>query len=286
MKFDTKPLSPGLYLVATPIGSARDITLRALDTLAAAPVIAAEDTRTARKLMDIHGVPRDGKRLVAYHDHSGPAERARLVAAVRDGQAVAYVSEAGTPLVADPGYQLARALIGEGLPVTAVPGPSALLAGLSVSGLPSDRFLFAGFAPTGGAARETFLAGLGQSDATVILYEAPGRVKDLLAACMRVMGGGRQAAVARELTKKFEEVRRGTLADLLAGVEERPPKGEVVVLIDRAGDEAAGEEEIDMALRKAMETMRIKDAATAVAGALGLPRRQVYQRALELTDRS
>jgi 16S rRNA (cytidine1402-2'-O)-methyltransferase len=236
--------------------------------------------------MDIHGVPRDGKRFVAYHDHSGPAERARIVGAVRDGQAVAYVSEAGTPLVADPGYQLARAMIAEGLPVTAAPGPSAVLAALTVSGLPSDRFLFAGFAPNSGAARETFLVELARSDATVILYEAPGRVKELLATAVRVMGPERRAVVARELTKKFEEVRRGTLAELVTSVEDRPPKGEIVVLIDRAGDEAAGEEEIDMALRQAMETMRIKDAATAVAGALGLPRRQVYQRALHLTDKA
>jgi 16S rRNA (cytidine1402-2'-O)-methyltransferase len=282
MNFQTKRLSAGLYFVATPIGSARDITLRALDVLASADLIAAEDTRTARKLMEIHGVPLGQRQVVAYHDHSGDKTRDRLVGAVRDGQAVAYVSEAGTPLVADPGYELGQALIAAGLPVIAVPGASAVLSALAVAGLPTDRFAFVGFLPAAKVARDTEIAALRDLPFTMVFYESPKRVGEMLASLVSVLGGERQAAVCRELTKRFEEVKRGTLGELAIHFAGRPVKGEVVVLVGRAGAVTVNDADVKAALRLAMMTMRLKDASTMVAGALGLPRRQVYQIALTL----
>lgn len=274
-------LAPGLYLVATPIGTARDITLRALDILASAEVLAAEDTRTLRRLMDLHGVPVGDRQIVAYHDHNGPAARPRLLEALRAGKSVAYASEAGTPLVADPGYRLAQAAIEEGLPVTAAPGPSAVLAALSVSGLPSDRFLFAGFLPATRSARRSAIAELAGVPATLIFFESPKRVGEMLGDLRDGLGGARKAAVCRELTKRFEEVRRGTLDDLVTDFADRPPKGEVVVLVDR--DHAApAAEDMEDALRDALVTMSVKDASTHVADMLGLPRRTVYQAALKM----
>lgn len=280
---DPRPsLSAGLYLVATPIGAARDITLRALDLLRDADILAAEDTRTARRLMEIHGVPLGGRRLVACHDHSGEGVAAGLAEAIAGGASVAYVSEAGTPLVSDPGFTLARAAIARGLPVRAAPGASAALAALAVSGLPADRFLFAGFLPAARAARRTAIAELAPVPATLILYESPKRVRDLLADLVAVLGD-REAALCRELTKRFEEVRRGTLAGLLEGLEGEV-RGEVVVVVGRGGPREVAEEEIRARLAEAMATMRLKDAATAVAGALGLPRQQVYRLALGLRE--
>ncbi len=284
MNFERKPVSAGLYFVATPIGSARDMTLRALDLLAAADVIAAEDTRTARKLMEIHGVPLGQRQIVAYHDHSGPAVRDRLVAEIAAGRSVAYVSEAGTPLVADPGYALGRAAIAAGLPVTAAPGASAVLAALTVSGLPTDRFLFLGFLPAARTQRETEIAALRDMPFTMVLYESPKRVGSLLRSLADTLGEGREAAVCRELTKRFEEVSRGSLGELAAAFDGRSVKGEIVVLVGRAGAVDVAEADVESALREAMKTMRVKDAATAVAGALGLPRRQVYQTALSLAQ--
>lgn len=284
MNFEHKPLSAGLYLVATPIGTARDITLRALDILASADVIAAEDTRTARKLMEIHGVPLNGRRLVAFHDHSGAGAIAPLVAAIREGGSVAYVSEAGTPLVADPGYELAGAVIAAGLPVTAAPGPSAVLSALTVSGMPTDRFAFVGFLPAAKAARETEIAALRDAAFTLVFYESPKRVGEMLANLRDILGGERQGVVCRELTKKFEEVVRGDLATLAQEFGNRSVKGEIVVLVGRAGAQTVMDDDVAIALREAMKTMRVKDAATTVAGALGLPRRQVYQIALGLGE--
>ena len=275
-------LPPALHLVSTPIGSARDITLRALDVLASADVLAAEDTRTLRKLMEIHGIALEGRQIVAYHDHNGPAARPRLLAALADGRSVAYASEAGTPLVADPGFALARAAIAGGHSVLSVPGASAALAALTVAGLPTDRFLFAGFPPPAVSARRAFLAGLAAVPATLVLYEAPGRVRDLLDDLVQIFGEGRQAALCRELTKRFEEVRRGPLADLARGVQDDPPRGEIVIVIDRAAEAPVSDGDLDTALRGAMATMSVKAAAEAVAGATGLPRRTVYQAALRV----
>jgi 16S rRNA (cytidine1402-2'-O)-methyltransferase len=285
MNFQSKPLSAGLYFVSTPIGTARDITLRALDVLASADVIAAEDTRTARKLMDIHGIPLNGRPLVAYHDHSGDAVRNRLVAGIEKGGSVAYASEAGTPLVADPGYVLARSVIDAGLFVTSAPGPSAVLTALAVSGLPTDHFFFAGFLPNTKTARVSELARLRDIPGTLIFYESPKRVHGMLGDVADTYGNMRQCVLCRELTKKFEEVIRGTVGEVNAEIEERSLKGEIVVLIDQDRAEAVDDMDIEAALRDAMKNMRIKDAATAVAGSFGLQRRQVYQMALELGKR-
>ncbi|APX90244.1 16S rRNA (cytidine(1402)-2'-O)-methyltransferase [Brevirhabdus pacifica] len=276
------PLAPALYFVSTPIGSARDITLRALDILKSADVIAAEDTRNTRHLMEIHGISLGGRPLVAYHDHNGKAQRPRLIGYIKDGKSVAYVSDAGTPLVADPGYALGRAVIDAGLPVTAAPGPSAVLAALSVSGLPTDRFLFAGFPPPAAGARLSFLKELSKVPATLVFYESPNRLGKLLAAMVETLGGDRPAAICRELTKRFEETRRGTLDELVAALPEMTLKGEIVVLCGRPGETRADAEDVEAALRRAMETSRLKDAAREVAEALNLPRREVYQIGLTL----
>lgn len=280
-----RPVPPGLHLLATPIGAARDITLRALDILASADVLAAEDTRTLRHLMEIHGVALNDRPLVAYHDHNGEAVRPRLLRALKEGKSVAYASEAGTPLIADPGFQLARAAIAEGCTVLAAPGPSAVLAALTVSGLPSDRFLFAGFPPTGAGDRARFLAELGQVPATLILYESPKRINRLLTEMADAFGKERLAAVCRELTKRFEEVSRGTLGELAEAFAGRAVKGEIVVLVDRPGDPVVDEASIETALRDALARGSVKDAAAEVSAALNLPRKDVYRMALQLADR-
>lgn len=278
--WEKKPLAAGLYLVATPIGAARDITLRALDILASADVLAAEDTRTLRHLMEIHGIPLEGRALVPCHDHNEAAAAERLLRAVAEGKSVAYASEAGTPLVSDPGFVMARAAAAQDLPVIAAPGASAVLCALAVAGLPSDRFHFAGFAPAARAARRAFLDTLREVQATVILYESPKRLVALLEDIQEAMGADRPAVVCRELTKRFEEVRRGTLGDLAEAFAAREVKGEIVVLVDRAPPARADAATWEEALDQAMATLSVKDAAAMVAEAYGLPRREVYQVAL------
>ena len=270
--------------MSTPIGAARDITLRGLDILASADLIAAEDTRTARKLMEIHGVPLNGRKVIAFHDHSGESAVARLVADMQSGKSVAYVSEAGTPLVADPGYELGRAAIAQGISVISAPGASAVLAALTVSGLPTDRFAFVGFLSSAKAQRESEIVELRDVPFTLVFYESPKRVGEMLGNLRDILGVGRQAVVCRELTKKFEEVTRGDLGTLADAFADRQVKGEIVVLVGRAGAQTVADVDVSDALREAMKTMRVKDAATAVAGALGLPRRQVYQMALQLGE--
>ena len=284
----TSPLSaslaPGLYLVATPIGAARDITLRGLDILGAADMLAAEDTRTARKLMELHGISRDGRQIVAYHDHNGPAARPRLLAALQEGKSVAYVSEAGTPMVADPGYQLVRDAHDADVPVFAAPGASAVLSALCVAGLPTDRFYFAGFPPSATKARETFLKGLKSIPGTLVLYESPKRISELLKACLIVLGD-RECALCRELTKKFEETRRGMLSDVLTSVIDHPPKGEIVLVIGEGVAEVASEGDIEAALREALQTLKVKEAAAMIAEDFSISRRDAYQMALKLGDK-
>lgn len=275
-------IAPGLHFVATPIGAARDVTLRALDILAGAEVLAAEDTRTLRHLMEIHGIALGDRPLLSYHDHNGAAVRPRLLAALAEGRSVAYASEAGTPLVADPGFQLARAAIAAGFPVLAAPGPSAVLAALTVSGLPTDRFLFAGFPPTGAGDRARFLDEMATMAATVVLYESPKRVGRLLGELVQSFGGGRQAAVCRELTKRFEEVSRGTLEALAAQFSGQSVKGEIVVVVDRSSGVVADPLAVETALRAALIAGSVKDAAAEVARDYGLPRRDVYALALKL----
>lgn len=275
-------IAPGLHFVATPIGSARDITLRALDVLASADVLAAEDTRTLRHLMEIHGIPLGDRHLVAYHDHNGPQARPKIMKALEEGKSVAYASEAGTPLVADPGFQLSKEAIAAGYPVHAAPGASAVLTALTIAGLPTDKFLFAGFLPNTSSQRKTALAELGQIPATLVFYESPKRVAAMVRDAAEVLGAGRSAAICRELTKKFEETLRGSLGDLSGILTERTLKGEVVVLIDRGNPAAVNEISIEQQLKDALTTMSLRDASEAVANANGLPRRKVYQMALAM----
>jgi 16S rRNA (cytidine1402-2'-O)-methyltransferase len=274
----------GLHFVATPIGAARDITLRALDVLAGADVLAAEDTRTLRHLMEIHGIALNNRPLLAFHEHNWEAVRPKLVQALLDGKSVAYASEAGTPLVADPGYQLANAAIEAGAQVLAAPGASAVLCALMVAGLPTDRFTFAGFPPTTEKARVTFLTELAAQQATVILYESPKRIHKLLASLVVSHGGDRRAVLCRELTKRFEEVLRGTVSELAALIADRDVKGEIVLLLDRGQVKAASEATLADALRVALQHMTLKDAAAAVAVDFGVSRREAYQIGLSLGD--
>ena len=280
-KLALRAIPPGLHFVSTPIGAARDITLRALDVLAGADVLVAEDTRTLKHLMEIHGIALGGRSLIAYHDHSGEGQTQRLLGLLAEGKSLAYASEAGTPLISDPGFELARAVAAAGLPMTAAPGPCAAICALTLSGLPSDRFLFAGFAPSAKSARRSFLAELAGVQATLILYESPKRLADLLADMVTTLGPTRQAAVCRELTKRFEEVLRGPLDDLAAQVADRTIKGEVVVLVDRAAPVEATDESIAAALDEALQTMSVKDAATFVSQTTGTSRKIVYRIALD-----
>ena len=274
-------LPSGLYFVATPIGTARDITLRALDVLASADVIAAEDTRSLRKLMEIHGVPLNNRHIVAYHDHSGAGARAKLLAALDDGQSVAYASEAGMPLIADPGYDLSRAAAEAGHLVTVAPGASAALAALTLAGLPTDAFFFAGFLPNASGARRKRLEELAAVPGTLIFYESPKRVAASLRDMAEVLGE-RPAALCRELTKKFEEIRRDTLATLATGLEDAPVKGEIVVLVDRHRGDSVSDGDLDTDLRAALQGNSVKDAAAIVAEMHNMPRRKIYQLALEI----
>lgn len=273
---------PGLYLVATPIGAARDITLRALDVLNSADMLAAEDTRVLRHLLEIHGIPLRGRRILAYHDHNADRQRPAILAALARGESVAYTSDAGTPLVADPGYRLVQDALQAGARVHAVPGPSAMLAALSVSGLPSDRFAFVGFAPTAQGARRRWIAGWSQLDATVIAYESPRRVKQLLADLCD-SEPNRDVVICRELTKKFEEVMRGTATDLLEHIPAEGLRGEVVLLFGRATPQTAGPDDIRAALLDALAGASVKDASAQVASRLNLPRKEVYAMALKMS---
>lgn len=275
-------LAPGLYFVATPIGSARDITLRALDVLASADVIAAEDTRSLRRLMEIHGVPLAGRRVLAYHDHSGPGDRARLLAALAEGKSVAYASEAGMPLIADPGHDLGRAAAEAGHLVTCAPGASAVTTALTLAGLPTDAFFFAGFLPNARSARCSRLEALREVPGTLVFYESPKRVAAALADMAKVLGGDRPAALCRELTKKFEEVKRSSLSDLAADLRDKTPKGEMVVLVDRARSAPVNASDLKSDLKRALADHSVRDAADLVAQMHGLPRRKVYQLALDM----
>jgi 16S rRNA (cytidine1402-2'-O)-methyltransferase len=282
VKFSKSELAPGLYLVGVPIGSARDITLRALDVLASAEVLAAEDTRSLRRLLDIHGVPLAGRRITALHDHSGAGAQERLIAALREGRSVAYASEAGMPMIADPGFELARAVAAEGLPLTCAPGPSAVLTALALGALPTDAFFFAGFLPNAPAARLAGLEKLRDVPGTLAFYESPRRLGAMLRDAAEVLGSERQAAVCRELTKRFEEVRRDTLDALAQSYAEETPKGEVVVLIDRNRLPTVNHSDLTSDLESALETMSMRDAVDLVTRTHGAPRRKVYQAALKL----
>jgi len=276
---DDAPLAPGLYIVATPIGNLRDITLRALDVLAQADLVLAEDTRVAAKLLGAFGL---SKKLERYDEHAAERARPKAMQALQDGGRVALVSDAGTPLVSDPGYRLVREAALAGLPVIPIPGASAVLAGLAVAGLPTDRVLFAGFPPPRPAARRTFLEELAGVRATLIFFEGGSRLAESLADMAAVLGPQRPACVCRELTKLYETVARGSLAELAADPRFVAPKGEIVVLVAPGREEAASAEDADAALAEALSRLKPADAAAEVAKALGLPRRDLYRRALEL----
>lgn len=277
-----RPVAPGLHVVSTPIGAARDITLRALDILAGADVLAAEDTRSLRRLMEIHGIRLGERPLLAYHDHNGAKMRPKILSALAAGKSVAYASEAGTPLVADPGYQLTRAAIEAGHPVLAAPGASAVLAALAVGGLPSDRFCFMGFAPPQAAARRQFFADAAVIPATLVFYESPKRIHRMLGELAQSLGEQRECALCRELTKRFEEVIRGTLAEVGDAIAGREIKGEIVLLVDRDRAEPGDESDLEAVLTEALNRHSLREAVDLVATARGLPRRRVYQLALAL----
>jgi 16S rRNA (cytidine1402-2'-O)-methyltransferase len=280
---DAPPLAAGLYVVATPIGNAGDISLRALGVLGGAHVVACEDTRTTGKLLAMHGIK---ARLTAYHEHNAERARPALLERLERGEAVALVSDAGTPLISDPGYRLVSEARDAGAVVTPVPGASAPIAALSIAGLPTDRFMFAGFLPNRRGPRKRAIAELAAVPATLVILESARRLAACLADLTDILGP-RPAAVTRELTKRFEEVRRGPLDALAAHYNEAgPPKGEIVLVVappdGHATDTALDQTAIDGLLRHALETRSLRDAAQAVAADTGLPRRQLYNRALEL----
>ena len=274
-----RALAPGLYVVATPIGNLGDISLRALETLAAADLIACEDTRVTARLLDRYGIRTP---LTPYHDHNAATARPKILARLRDGAAVALVSDAGTPLVSDPGYRLVRAAQDADIPITAVPGPSAVLAALAVAGLPTDRFFFEGFLPAKDAARRARIAELARIPATLVLFETGPRVAAALAALSAGLGD-RPTAVCRELTKLHEEVRRDGLATLAASYAEGgETRGEFVLVVAPPVESAATAEDVDALLRDALASQSLKDAVSAVAAATGTPRGEIYRRALAL----
>ncbi len=277
-------LTPGLYIVATPIGNLSDITIRALDTLAAADRIACEDTRVTRKLLARYDIRAS---LMSYHDYSDDKERDRVVQAVESGQAVALVSDAGTPLISDPGYRLVEALLQRGLPVVPVPGPSSLLAALAGAGLPTDQVHFAGFAASKAGARRRQFTDLARSETTLVLLESPRRLPACLADAAEIFGGETMACVCRELTKLYETFDRGPLAELAEKYHGQPVKGEIVLLIrsrgaqEREADPAA----VDALLEAALAGGTVRHAADQVAAQTGMKRRLLYRRALELRDK-
>ena len=271
-------LAAGLYLTATPIGHASDVSLRALAVLAGVDFIAAEDTRVTAKLLAIHGI---SKTLLPYNDHNGEQVRPRLLAQLKSGARIALVSDAGTPLVSDPGFKLVRAAIEDGIAVHAVPGPSAVLTGLMLSGLPSDRFLFAGFLPARAGERGAVLEELKSIRATLIFFESAQRLAETLAQMQQVLGM-RTVAVAREMTKLHEEVRRGTLADVAAHYAKAvTPKGEVTLLVGPPHAAEADFGKIDAALDAALEFMPLKPASDMIAALTDVPRKEIYARGLE-----
>jgi len=272
---ETAPLAPGLYLVATPTGNLRDITLRALDVLAAADLVVCEDTRVSGKLMQAYGIK---AKLLPYNDHNAGKQRGPIVEKLTAGGRVALISDAGTPLISDPGYKLVRDCLDLGIMVTTLPGANAVLPALQLSGLPSDRFTFAGFSPAKTVGRKEWLQ-------TLVIYETGPRLAAALADMAAVLGGEREAAVVREITKMYEESRRGTLASLAeAYAAEDAPRGEIVVVIGTGTEKEASAEDVDGMLRAALATLSVRDAAAHVAAATGLPRKQIYERALEVQN--
>ena len=278
--FEAPRLAPGLYVVATPIGNLRDITLRALETLAAADVVLCEDTRTSARLLDHYGIKTPRKPL---HEHNERQRADAVVADLQRGAAIALISDAGTPLLSDPGFPLVRAAREAGAAVFAVPGASALLSGLAVAGLPTDRFSFIGFLPVKAVARRKAIAALSARSETLVFYESPRRLADTLAAMAETLGAEREAAVALELTKRFERLSRGPLADLATEYAGGETKGEAVILVAGAGEPiAVAAEDWQAALAEALEGQQLRAAVDAVTERFGLKRKEVYDAALAL----
>lgn len=277
-----RPLPPALYLVATPIGNLGDITIRALETLAAADLLACEDTRVTRILLDRYGIR---QKPVAYHEHNAAEAGPRLIAAIKAGQSVALVSDAGTPLVSDPGYRLVGEAVERGLRVVPIPGPSSVLAALSAAGLPTDAFMFAGFLPVKDGQRRSRLEELRGVPATLVFFESPRRLDDTLAAMRDVFGPDRPAVVARELTKTFEEFRRAPLAELAAHYAEAgAPKGEVVVCVAQSAETPATADDVDRLLLSLAAEMPASKAAAEAARMTGGHKPDLYRRLLELRE--
>lgn len=273
------PLEPGLYVAATPIGNLKDVTQRVVETLKAADRILCEDTRQTAKLCAAYGIktPR-----AAYNEHNAARVEEEIISALKDGAAICLVSDAGTPLISDPGYRLVRAARAAGVRVAPLPGPSAVVAALSASGAPTDRFLFAGFPPAKADARATFFRSLSAIDATLVFYEGPSRLAESLAA-MATAFGPRRAVVARELTKIYEEFEEDALAALADKYAARPPKGEIVVIVHPPeAAPAASAADVDRFLSSALASMSVKDAAAAAADALKIPKKTAYERAIAL----
>jgi 16S rRNA (cytidine1402-2'-O)-methyltransferase len=282
LRAEAEKIEPGLHVVATPIGNLKDISFRALSTLAAAHAVIAEDTRVTKTLLAHYGISTP---LIAYHEHNAKVIRPHLLARLEAGDRLALVSDAGTPLVSDPGFKLVQEALERGVHVTSVPGPSAVLAALVVAGLPTDRFFFEGFLPQKSGPRRARLAELAAVPGTLVFFESPRRLAETLADSAAVLGP-RPAAIARELTKMYESVRRGRLDELAGALAaEDPPRGEIVLLVAPPGEGAAAlaEADLDAKISEALAAYSVKDAASVVSAATGQPRRQVYARALQLS---
>ena len=278
-------ISAGLYLVATPIGTASDLSFRAVKILEEADILLAEDTRQLRKLMTIFGIKLNKRLLLSVNDFNEEKQTPKVVAKIKDGKSVALVSDAGTPMVADPGYRLVSAIISAGFNVTGVPGASAFLLALIVSGLPTDKFLFVGFPPAKSSARKTFVEKFSKLEFTTILYEAPSRVVKTIISISEVCGSDRKVVICRELTKKFEEVIRGTVEEILNSFQfSKSLKGEFVLLIGPSKSRSVGDEEIDLELQKAFNEMSFKDSIEFVSRKLETSRKLVYARGLKVKN--
>lgn len=286
MSAESEPLEPGLYLVSAPIGAARDITLRALDILASADMICAEDTRTVRRLLSIHGIPLNRRRVAAYNDVNGARRRPAILERLRLGASVCYIPDAGTPLIADPGYRLVEEALSEGIRVVSAPGASSVVAALTVSGLPTDRFLFVGFLPSTKARRRRELADLSEIGATLVIFETAKRLSGALSDMADILGGERRIAVCRELTKKFEQVERGQLRAMCNMWSDGHARGEIALVVEGKGRVAANPSELKGVARRLLETMTVRDAASRLATECGLSRSSAYRLVLSLSGES
>ena len=279
---EVKKLDAGLYFVATPIGSARDITLRALDVLYFADLLIAEDTRSLKKLMNIHQIPIRGRKVISYNDHNGERKRPLILEEIKNGKAVSYCSEAGSPLIADPGFQLGREVIQAGYKVLSVPGACALIAALTVAGLPTNQFFYAGFLPTTKNIRIKFLENLKEIPSTIVFYESPKRLNKSISDMLEVMGPDRSLVIARELTKKFEEIIRTSLAEVQRELGNRVIKGEIVMLLGKKNESSLNIADIKELLLIEFEKYSLKESVANISVKTGINRSKVYKAALEL----